>query len=214
MSQELEWEKSSASRFHFPSIEGYPFADHGIWTWRPMTSDERDSAIVNLLTEHQLGLRLYVQSLLPGDPSAPDVTQQANTTIWKKRADFALGTNFKAWAFAIARYEVLNYRKQQARDSRLMFSDELEEIIAAEMEHEVDDIGARQGALQQCLQKLKPKDRELIRNRYFERTPLRDYAETIGRSPGGLKVTLHRLRHTLRLCIERQMPVKEGGRST
>ena len=178
-----------------------------------MSSSERDTAIVNLLTEHQLGLRLYVQSLLPGDSSAPDVTQQANTKIWEKRADFELGTNFKAWAFAIARFEVLNYRKQQARDSRLLFSDELEEIIAAEMEEQVEDFEQRQGALRLCLEKLKPKDRDLIRNRYFERTPLKDYAERIGRSPGGLKVTLHRLRNTLRVCIERQLPKNptEGG---
>ena len=47
--------------------------------------------------------------------------------------DFTLGTNFKAWAFSVARYEVLNYRKQQARDARLVFSEELEETFAEEL---------------------------------------------------------------------------------
>jgi len=178
-----------------------------------MDTSDQDSGIVALLTEHQSALRLYVASLLPGESSVPDVAQQANATIWKKRDDFELGTNFKAWAFSIARYEVLNFRKQQARDARrLMFSDELEEIIAAEMEHQVDDFGERQGALRQCLEKLKPKDRELIRHRYFDGTPLKEYAETIGRSPGGLKVTLHRLRNALRICIEKKLPSeKEAG---
>lgn len=73
-----------------------------------MNPDEKDSRIVALLTEHQLPLRHYVQSLLPGDSSAADVTQLTNTTLWQKREEFELGTNFKAWAFAIARYEVLN----------------------------------------------------------------------------------------------------------
>ncbi|PWG73383.1 RNA polymerase subunit sigma-24, partial [Enterococcus hirae] len=75
-----------------------------------MKSDEQDEAIVALLTEHQSALRLYVASLLPGESSTPDVAQQANATIWKKRDDFEIGTNFKAWAFSIARYEVLNFR--------------------------------------------------------------------------------------------------------
>ena len=175
-----------------------------------METPDQDTEIVTLLTEHQSGLRLYIASLLPGESSVPDVTQQANATIWKKRDEFELGTNFKAWAFSIARYEVLNFRKKQARDARrLMFSDELEEIIAAEMEHQVEDFGLRQGALQQCLGKLKPKDRELIRHRYFDGTPLKEYAAAIGRSPGGLKVTLHRLRNALRICIERQLPVEK-----
>lgn len=167
--------------------------------------EEDDGAFVALLTEHQLAIRYYVASLLPGDPSAPDVTQQANTTIWQKRNDFEIGTNFKAWAFAIARFEVLNYRKQQARDSRLTFSDELEEIIASEIEGESDDFERHHAALRLCLQKLKPMDRDLIYHRYFRKEPLADFAAKTGRSVGGLKVTLHRLRRNLRRCIERRL---------
>lgn len=83
---------------------------------------ERDAQFVTELTTNQLQLSLYVRSLLPGDSAAHDVAQQANAKIWEMRAEFELGTNFKAWAFSIARYEVLNYRKKQARDARLVFS--------------------------------------------------------------------------------------------
>ncbi|MCB9875929.1 MAG: RNA polymerase subunit sigma-24, partial [Planctomycetaceae bacterium] len=89
--------------------------------------DDRDSRFVNELTTNQLSLSLYVRSLLPGDSAAHDVAQQANAKIWEKRGEFELGTNFKAWAFSIARYEVLNYRKRQSRDARLVFSDDLEQ---------------------------------------------------------------------------------------
>jgi RNA polymerase sigma-70 factor (ECF subfamily) len=98
-----------------------------------MADSDQESQIVAQLTEIQLPLRLYVQSLLPGDPVARDVAQHANKTIWEKRAGFESGTNFKAWDFAIARFEVLNYRKQQARDSRLVFSEELEATFAEEL---------------------------------------------------------------------------------
>ena len=115
---------------------------------RAMSTEQHDSEIVALLTEHQLAIRLYVQSLLPGDHSAHDVAQQANATLWKKRDDFEVGTNFKAWAFSVARYEVLNHRKKQARESRrLTFSDEMEELIAVELPQRVDDLEERQVAL-------------------------------------------------------------------
>jgi RNA polymerase sigma-70 factor (ECF subfamily) len=166
---------------------------------------EKDAEFVALLTAHQTALRLYVGSLLPGDPGVADVAQQANTTIWRKREDFELGTNFKAWIFSIARFEVLNFRKTQARDSRLVFSDELEEMIAEELPEISDDLDQRQTALRGCLERLKSGDRDLIQTRYFEKTPLREYGERIGRSVGALKVTLHRIRTKLQTCIERKL---------
>lgn len=168
-------------------------------------SQDTDATFVALLTEHQNALRFYVASLLPGDSSAADVSQQANSTIWKKRNDFEPGTNFKAWIFSIARYEVLNYRKTQARDARLVFSEELEEVFAEEILTESDDLEDRRVALKSCLEKLKTSERELIMSRYFRETSLREYADEIGRSVNGLKVSLHRVRNKLLSCIEHKI---------
>ncbi|MEZ6040057.1 MAG: sigma-70 family RNA polymerase sigma factor [Planctomycetaceae bacterium] len=169
-----------------------------------------DTAFVTQLTEHQLALQLYVRSLLPGDPAAGDVAQQANTKLWEKRTDFELGTNFKAWAFSVARYEVLNFRKSQARDSRLVFSGELEEIIESELAEADYNLQLRHEALRECLGKLRAQDRQLLLQRYSHRSTLAEYAEMIGRSPGGLKVTLHRLRSALLACMQRQLETGEA----
>jgi len=177
----------------------------------PMNEREKESQVVAQLTDVQLPLRLYVQSLLPGDPSAKDVVQQANATIWRKRTDFAPGTNFKAWAFAIARYEVLNYRKKQARDSRLVFSEELETKFAEELATNSDDLEQRHAALKHCLEQLRPKHRDLLLHRYASPGTLRDYSNKTGNTVGGLKVTLHRLRNTLLGCIEKRLEHQEAG---
>jgi len=168
-----------------------------------------DSEFVALLTTHQSAILFYVRSLLPGDSKASDVAQQTNLKIWEKRSDFEIGTNFKAWAFQIARYEVLNFRKKEARDARLQFSDELDGIMSEELSRETDDLEGRREALRTCLQKLKASDRELLFHRYFESTSLRDYAAKIGRSAGGVKVSLHRLRNILAQCIEKQSQESE-----
>lgn len=70
-----------------------------------MNDSPQETEFVAQLTEIQLALRLYVQSLMPGDVAAHDVAQQANATLWRKRNEFAPGTNFKAWAFSVARLE-------------------------------------------------------------------------------------------------------------
>ncbi len=177
-----------------------------------MDAKDQDAAIVSLLTQHQPALHLYVESLMPGDSRVEDVAQETNTIIWEKRADFEVGTNFKAWAFSIARFQVRKYRYQQAKDARLVFCDELEETIAEEFPSQLDTLSEHQAALKACLQKLKPADRELVYERYFKRTPLKDYAVKVGRSLGGLKVTLHRIRNRLLQCIERRLAMaKEVG---
>ena len=171
---------------------------------QPPNDNPNESAFVALLTGIQMPLRLYVQSLLPGDPAAKDVAQQANATLWRKRDDFTLGTNFKAWAFSVARYEVLTFRKRQARDARLVFGEDLEQTFAEEIAGRNDGAEQQHEALARCLGKLRPQDRELLMHRYAKAGTLSDFAAQAGRSVGGLKVTLHRLRNALLECMQRQ----------
>ena len=170
-----------------------------------VSNSNHDKQFVALLTEVQLPLTLYVQSLLPGDRQAGDVAQQANAKIWEKRNEFELGTNFKAWAFSIARFEVLNYRKQQARQSRLQFSDELEQTLAEDLATQDDGLAARQDALRQCLSQLGESERRLLLHRYATSGTLADYAAELNRSVSGLKVALSRLRRKLLDCITRRI---------
>ena len=173
-----------------------------------MQANENDpdhAHFVSLLTDCQSALGLYVRGLLPGDRAASDVVQQANARIWEKRNDFEAGTNFKAWVLTIARYEVLNYRKQQARDARLRFSDEMEVTLAQEIAELDDDLLERQEALRKCLSRLSSENRDLLFLRYGSRETLPEFAARMSRSVGGLKVKLHRLRTSLAKCIERRL---------
>lgn len=203
-----------------PSIEQFSFLEDLLLTigdlaaFEIMAEPDRsssDSDFVAQLTSCQLPLLLYIRSLLPGDAAAGDVAQQANACIWSKRGDFEPGTNFTAWAFSIARFEVLNYRKQQARDTRLVFSDELAETIAIEIPSSKAPIERRHEALRQCLAKLREADRKLILHRYTNSGTLAEYAESVNRSTGGLKVTLYRIRSTLLECIQRTLRSTEAS---
>lgn len=178
-----------------------------------MDAHNHDAKIVSLLTQHQPALHLYVESLMPGDSHSDDVAQEANTVIWEKRGDFEIGTNFKAWAFSIARFQVRKYRFKQAKDARLVFCEELEDVIADEIVDHLDDLSEQHVALRGCLQTLKPADRELIYHRYYKRTPLKDYAIEVGRSIGGLKVTLHRIRNRLLICVEKRIAFGNEART-
>jgi RNA polymerase sigma-70 factor (ECF subfamily) len=58
----------------------------------------------SLITSSQQRLYAYIRSLLDNSASAWDVLQETNVVLWKKQAEFQMGTNFDAWAFTVARF--------------------------------------------------------------------------------------------------------------
>ncbi len=105
---------------------------------------------------------------------------------------------------------MLNYRKQQARSARLGFSTELNDTIAEEIATRSEELETRHEALQRCLESLKSKDRDLLLHRYHSTATLQEFSDRTGRSVGGLKVTLHRLRGILLNCISSRLETEEG----
>ena len=175
----------------------------------PSNPSDDEADFVAMLTASQNAIALAVRALMPGERSVDEVVQQTNAKIWQKRGDFEAGTNFRAWASAIARFEVLNYRKHQARDARIKFSDELEHIIVAETAGIDDEMLNRQSALRECLKDLKSESREMLLSRYSGEETLAQLAARVGRSVGGTKVTLSRLRTALLECIQRRLLAEE-----
>ncbi|MCH7227377.1 sigma-70 family RNA polymerase sigma factor [Haloferula sp. A504] len=159
------------------------------------------------LTSHQAELLAYVHSLMPGDPSVKDVVQRTNVVVWKKRSKFKEGTNFRSWIFAIARLEVRAHHKERKRKSWLVVDDELADRITATMIESSDaqPIDELRIALEACMRRLKPTEKELIDHRYYSDQTLEDYARSQDRTVGSLKVSLFRIRATLKRCIESQI---------
>jgi RNA polymerase sigma-70 factor (ECF subfamily) len=170
---------------------------------------DRLAEFVSLLTKHQPDLWSYIITLMPGDPDTADVLQKTNLVLWTKQQDFTSGTNFRAWAFAVARFEVMAHLKKQKREGIVLLDDELLEKIADEAPEVLAPSDARLAALERCLNKLRAQDRELLDHRYRSNVGLDEFAARVGRSVSALSVTLHRLRAALRKCVQNQM-INEG----
>lgn len=159
-----------------------------------------------LLAEHASSVRLYVRSLMPGYEGADDLVQETLLRLWEKREQFIPGTHFKAWAFQIAKFLVMNQRRKLARSPVVLLDEELmEQIDRRWMEAEVMVDDEQHAALNRCLEQLKPEDRRLLHARYATDVSLETYAEQEGTRPGTLKARLFRLRDALRDCIERRL---------
>lgn len=166
---------------------------------------------VSLLIEHQPTLRAYILSQLPGVPGALDVVQQTNLVLWEKRDSFQLGTNFRAWMYAVARFEILALREKLAQRHVPLLDKDLAELLADDCSPEPVELEARIAALEYCLTKLSAKDRRLVEQRYSSSEPLTTYAAAIGESAGAMRVTLHRIRAALRQCITFRLGLGPGA---
>lgn len=172
-------------------------AEHG--------NDVASEEFVKELTNHQSAMLAYVRSLAPGGSGARDLLQEVNITLWQKRESFELGTNFKDWAFQTIRYHMQNHRRRLVSRGWLVFDDDLIERMSPDLEVEPEELEERHLALRHCLQRLRPKDRELLCHRYGTNGTLQEYGDRTRRSTGTLKAVLYKLRAALKRCIERQL---------
>lgn len=179
-------------------------------------SSKSDDEVVTQLAAHQAEILAYIHSLLPGNASVNDVLQRTNLVLWKKRSTFKKGSDFRAWAFSIARWEVRAFLKESKRKGWLVIDEELarhitETMVETDEENPIDEL---RPALEYCMQKLKPNERELITHRYHTDAPLKEYAASSGRSLGSVRVALCRIRATLKRCIEARLSIGQATRTS
>jgi RNA polymerase sigma-70 factor, ECF subfamily len=159
---------------------------------------------VRLLTESQRRLYAYIFTIVADDSAANEVLSETNNTLWEKRSEFQLGTDFIGWALSVAYYRILAYQKER-RSDRLIFDAELLEGIAEAAKLASADISERQSALLKCLEKLTPRERQLLNFRYKSGMSLENMARRRGKSASAIAQALFRLRTALMECINRTL---------
>ena len=71
---------------------------------------------VRLLALHERAIRGFVRGLLPSSSDVDDVMQEVLVVAWKKFGDLNNRDDFPKWVCAIAKYQVLSFRRRMARD--------------------------------------------------------------------------------------------------
>lgn len=172
-------------------------------------TDSRQTDFVKLLTEHQTALRCFIVSMLPGCQDVVDVLQDTNVVLWEKMDSYEPGTNFRAWAFTVARNKVMQYRDKEVRANRIVLSGEVLEVIE-EVRGTIlpEALEGKLQALAQCLALLNKPERDLIRMRYSEN--YREERSALSRPAASVRVALCRIRGKLRECVERRIRWKEA----
>lgn len=160
---------------------------------------------VQELTGCQDDLIVFIRALCGDYHVAADIRQEVNMVLWRKRRKFTPGTSFRKWAYRIAHLEVKEHFRHIKRRQTTAMEPELIDCFAAELPVPVNELPERRKALAICMERLTPKDHELLQHRYWSEGSLEVLATATGRSVGTLKARLFQLRTALRLCIRERL---------
>lgn len=177
-----------------------------------LTDKDQTTEFIRLLTEHQTALRGLIVSMLPGSQDINDVLQDTNIVLWEKMSSYQTGSNFKAWAYAVARNKVMQHWDQRKKLGKITLSNEMVEAVAeARKSDSCESMENQFNALNQCLKSLKSNEQEIIQARYSKHGGLETYSAKSGRPSASLRVSLYRIREKLRSCIDLRLSEEESA---
>jgi RNA polymerase sigma-70 factor (ECF subfamily) len=161
--------------------------------------------VQRLFLRHAGLLRGFILGLMPDHNRAEDVFQELFLTVTRKAREFTPGSNFLAWARAIARLKVLEACRASRGGPHLLDPEALEAVIAVADEAD-DDWAPKREALQKCLKQLAPRAREILELRYCDEfLPPPEIASRLSWSVGAVHVALSRARKFLQECTRRRL---------
>ncbi|MCM8534427.1 MAG: sigma-70 family RNA polymerase sigma factor [Lentisphaeraceae bacterium] len=159
--------------------------------------------IVEQLDILQGDLFAYILSLTGNYNDSKDVLQEANIVILKKQSSFQSGTSFRAWAFTIARFQVMAFRKKCSRE-RLVFSEKtFNDIFNPEDDLEKVETENKFDRLDDCIDKLPDKQKQIVRRKYLQGRSLKQISEEISSNENSISQALFRARKNLVECVHK-----------
>lgn len=174
--------------------------------------DDRYEVFVARFAHYEPDLRRFLRSLLPTAVDTDEVLQQTAIVIWRKFDQYDPETSFMKWACVIARFEALAYRRKMARD-RLVFREEVMELMADEGARELETRNAEHEALESCLTALPEKQRKFVTLAYTPGVKVKELAKEAGSTAAAFYMRLKRIRHQLMKCIESKLEDSPQGQN-
>jgi RNA polymerase sigma-70 factor, ECF subfamily len=172
---------------------------------------------VSLLTAAQRRVYAFICTLVFDRIDADEVLQETNLTLWQRRDRFEPGTDFVAWACRIAHFKVLKLRNS-AKRHRVRLDDAVIELLATEAIEEqradrqlaTEQYERSRQALLACLAKLSERHRHTLLLHYQSGESLATIGASLGRTANAVAQLLHRIRATLRTCMQRRLAELTG----
>ena len=165
-----------------------------------------NQAFEELVLRYKNPLYQYILSLVKNESTAEDLFQDVFISLFKHAGTYKPEGKFKAWLFLTARNKVLNYWRDNKNATSLDQTDDdgnayLQETLADNSRPVLEELSWQelQETVRQALEKLSPRQREMMYLRQF--MSFQEIADTVGRPLGTVLADCHRAVKKLRQLI-------------
>ena len=173
------------------------------------------SAFASVVRMCQSSLRAWLATHSPPGIDPDEIAQRSFVVAYTQLEEFELGTNFRAWLFAIARFQLKTEvtRLRRTADYHTRYAPDL---LRRELERrcEVDaaDEPERLTHLRKCVDHLAEHLGRFVTWRYTDEITLEEMAHRSERSISAVKKQLWKIRRKLQECVEQRLSAE--GEST
>ncbi len=170
----------------------------------------REETLVRHIVRHKRVLEGMIAALVGDFNVAEDLFQEIAVVMTRRREEADEDTPFVAWGRAILLNVVRDYRRKCGRMRVRIVQDELLESVARAFDERADAWwDARRQALRACVDKLPSRERDLLRRRYEQETPVAELASSLSATRGAVDTLLYRIRKALMTCVESRLQSQE-----
>jgi RNA polymerase sigma-70 factor (ECF subfamily) len=164
------------------------------------------TAALRLLLANRGMLIGYINAIT-GDPTlTEDVFQEVSIVVLEKCAQLQDVEGFKPWSRTIARFQSLKAVNRRSAGP-IALGDDLLDLIDRQWQtvDKNDDHAEALTALRQCLTRISPRAKQLVRMRYHENLPGARIAEILGQPINTVYVTISRIHRSLAECVRQRI---------
>jgi len=157
----------------------------------------------------QPAVAAFIKSAVRDIQHAEDVLQEVASKSLINYERYDRSRPFVPWALGIARNEILVYYRK-AKGDRLVFDETQLDAIATGYAQVHKSLPERSVALEQCVERLEDRPRNLLRLRYARGLAVKEISSQLGATPNAISRVLYKVRLALKECVERKLCL-EGG---
>ena len=154
----------------------------------------REQAFETLVKEFQEQLYWQIRRMVLDHDDTDDVLQNVFLKAWQGLDNFRGDARLSTWLYRIANNETINFLQRQRRNTISLSDNGNTDTERIEQQLESDpyfDGDETEIQLQQAIQTLPPKQRQVFNMKYFQEMKYEDISEVLGTSIGALKASYH-----------------------
>lgn len=167
-----------------------------------------------VVQRYERPLRAWLAAQSPPGVDVDEIAQQSFIVAYTRLGEYRLGSDFAAWLFTIARYQLKTEttRLRRVADYQTRYAPELLQRELERRNSEIPEVlASRLDHLQRCVESLGEGLGQYVRWRYQEEIPLEEMSRRSGRSVAAVKKQLWLLRQKLQQCVESRMSAAGNG---